>query len=459
VLNNRWTAEESLDENLYRTRTIEGKLRVKHIGLNPQSYKLLVIPKLAVGWKRMRARFTTSANGLTMSYSLTDREMASAPPSPATTWNATYTETTTNNAAITKGEVAVSMEGPPDADKRMLLQRCGEVVLQRLPDIQNHKILSDGGEYDGKPVIESAAIIEFLHKNAVEMRVRVRHVSTPTRIHNMVLQHFGRPLALPNYTPKTQVIPAQFDASSPTGIFAMYVQNPYDDYHGLLPTDTGSDYAAEQVQYFQEEPTSPGDSGDPDSGGGEDVETDDKKFVSDDQAKGPYTEWTSMTTALAATGTYAVPFAEQLEDATTDTTTDKPEGQPSVKHISLHKNISRLVVSYTATRDHNKPEFPESPATWENNGITYKKESSKEVELGGRTGAGGIASYRSRQTTYYTAVSPIKKRVDPVQDPSVVKPANVKPGVPEDITPLSGGASNLNGSDEGRAYWKPISPD
>lgn len=399
VLNNRWTAEESFDENLYLSRTIEGKLRVKHIGLNPQVYRLLAIPKLAVGFKRMRASFTTSTDGLELRYSLTDRQLAAAPPFPATTWSATYTETTTDNGAITIGEVAVQMEGPPNADKRALLERCQQVVLQRLPDLRTN---IGGGESSrrGRDIIISSSATESLHKNAVEVRVRVQHTISPRRIMAMILEHFGRPLSLPDYTPKTQVIPAQFDAATPTGIFSMYLQTPYDDFHGLLPADTGTDTPASPAQYFQESPASPGES--PGETEGEDGSANVKKGsevpVSDDQKDDPIIIYESTDVTETDEGTAQLAISSDL-----DTGTEGSASEP----VKIYNSVSRRTMYFYAERIGSPPEWPTTPKTFTDNGTVYERAVDKITNLGVQPHVSGEDVFRQKKTVvYYVVKSP-----------------------------------------------------
>jgi len=344
VLNNRWSAEESYDENFYRTRIIEGKLRVKHIDIDPQTYQQLLVPKLQVGWKRVSGSFTTAPNGLELRYTVKDREMAAAPPWPATSWRGSCSQVVETNGAKIRASCTVYMEGPPVCDKKLLLERCVQVASQRIPTIRQNV----GGV---KALVESANYLEYLHKNAVEVNFRVLLSGEQPKIYGMFETLFGRTLSLPGYLPRTQAIPAGFDAQSPTGIFAMHLQQPHDAYHGLLPTDAGQDQATAGISFYQQENPegSPGDSENPDSGGGG-LAPDGEDGVSSEHNEFPYEYYYTVSSYTDDSGQIALLKAEQATSTAT-----------SLEMIKLTHGTTLHIIETSAARWGAQPVFPTMP--------------------------------------------------------------------------------------------------
>ena len=123
VLNNRWSMKDSIDADFFTTRTINGRLRVADVNLNPQSFRGLVVPPLQAGFKREVIETTTSMDGLELEYTVTDKEMFAAPPSPATTWEATHM-VSTGDGVNTHGEINVTVSGSKEVDKTDLIELC-----------------------------------------------------------------------------------------------------------------------------------------------------------------------------------------------------------------------------------------------------------------------------------------------------------------------------------------------
>ncbi|QDU97534.1 hypothetical protein [Lignipirellula cremea] len=227
VLNHRWTYEETRDADFYALRTWQGRLRVAHAELNPHQFRHLVLPPLSPGFRRQRMQFRAAADGLTLDYAILDQQIHAAPPAPATSWEATYSETTGDDGGHGYAEVAVRLTGPPQARKRDLLTACAQVVEARLGDLRRGFRDPRGG-----PFLKSAALVESLHENEVEMRVRALRPAQGGRYLNLPTQAVGQPLSLPGYDERLSPLPAAYDNSTPAGAFACYLQSPCDPAHG-----------------------------------------------------------------------------------------------------------------------------------------------------------------------------------------------------------------------------------
>lgn len=175
VLSNRWSLVEDVDDNFYTTRTIQGRLRIATSRVNALDFRAYVVPKLHRGFRRQSMRFEVSANGLTLDYTIIDRETAFTPPYPATSWAMRHTETT-GNGMVSTGEVHVRLGGARDTEKQALISVAAAIIDSKL----------FGGKNVNKEVkqthfIEQLMITDFYgdHENGVEAYCRVRHNGDP----------------------------------------------------------------------------------------------------------------------------------------------------------------------------------------------------------------------------------------------------------------------------------------
>lgn len=245
VLNNRWSLEDTRDENFWVTRTWSGVLRISTSFRNPQFYRNLVVPPLQRGFKRMGQHFVSSADGLHLRYSITDRAIHAAPPFPATSWKAQFTSSTGIGGAVTHAECTVSMEGPAEADKRGLLTAAVQVVEARLGDLRK-SWGQRGTDNDAATVINGATITEHLDRNAIDLNIRVLVVNAAASgqaagwMNTYLKEYIGKPLQegaqpIPGYHSQdtSHLVPGLFDTNSPAGVFIQYLQTPCDDIHGM----------------------------------------------------------------------------------------------------------------------------------------------------------------------------------------------------------------------------------
>lgn len=230
VINNRWQMSDSYDDKWKCTRTIRGRLRIAHINLNPQAFRGWVVPPLQASFRRQSMNFVTSRNGLELDYEIVDREEYAAAPFPAIKFEATHTESS-GDGVNSFGDLHVRMTGPPRADKKLLIQTAAILAESRL----QLKSMSAG---KSDFLLEQMAIVDHLHENTIEMRVRVRHV-------NADLQHYfgtigellGRKLSdrdIPDYDALRSQSPGQSDLTTVAGLFICYLQSPCNDDHKVF---------------------------------------------------------------------------------------------------------------------------------------------------------------------------------------------------------------------------------
>ena len=170
VINNRWSVAEAMDDNFFTTRTIHGRMRLTQPYQNSQGARVVVVPALEPGFRRERFDFTVSETNLECEYSIVDRQIYVAAPWPATKLEVDYTESTTEGVMFS-GEVCIHLDGGPAADPALMLWQALRVVDSRL-DIATKSI---GNGY----MLEGASFGQhFGERNAVDVRVRIRHVPT-----------------------------------------------------------------------------------------------------------------------------------------------------------------------------------------------------------------------------------------------------------------------------------------
>ncbi|CAK9068008.1 Uncharacterized protein SCF082_LOCUS34332, partial [Durusdinium trenchii] len=128
ILSNVWTCRDSIDQNWYTTRIWQGTLRAASALTNPhQELRSYCLAPLAPGMRRQSMDFTVAADGLTVSYTVVDKEVAYSAPPPATSWHVVHSESTHDTSL---GEVAVdiSMQGHRDSNKSEMFALCVQIL-------------------------------------------------------------------------------------------------------------------------------------------------------------------------------------------------------------------------------------------------------------------------------------------------------------------------------------------
>ncbi|HZZ71339.1 MAG TPA: hypothetical protein VFE24_03745 [Pirellulales bacterium] len=225
VLNNRWSMSDDMDDNFRTVRTWQGRLRVSTAVQDPQQFRGLVVPTLANGFKFRRGSFTVDPSGLELSYTLVHEEISGyAAPAPATKISGSHTEATDISGASCTGDLVVRLEGPKNADKLQLVERCMQIADAKLQIFSARKSLQ----------IEHLAITDYLSdsSNAIEVRARVQH--TPDVNYNgagnigaVILSRFGLPFDIPEYDGQWMIDLGPYGTSSAlVSAFRVYLQTP-----------------------------------------------------------------------------------------------------------------------------------------------------------------------------------------------------------------------------------------
>ncbi len=242
ILNNRWSCADDIDEDFVTTRRWQGRLRLSSIHLNAQAYRGLVVPVLQVGWKRVSMNFLADPTGLELAYEIVDRQIhGDSAPFPATKMSGVHTESLDQSGATGTANITVNLTGPPGADRRVLLTRCGQILNAKVA-IQS---LNEGwitslsfSEYFGDGVNSVSGTVIARRKMTEGQTGQI----TAAAMGAMSLKTIGAPmreLNLELYADGGSYLTGPYPTTT-TGLFICYLQTPCVDVHGMPQASDGT---------------------------------------------------------------------------------------------------------------------------------------------------------------------------------------------------------------------------
>ena len=352
ILNNRWGITESKDANWVTQRTLSGTLRTRHADYFAQDFRAAVFPPLMKGYRRTSQRFASDPTNTTLKYEIVDTQEYAAPPAPAVSWEATHTESTTNNGAVQAANFTIRLTGVQDVDKRELIAAAGHVLSLRIQDIQNMGI-----DTTHQTTLKEMAVIDQLQVPTIEMRASVLYSTTDDtwlsmRVNTMSGDRGGNltgPGGIDGYDPTVWPKPLAYDSETPAGLLACYLQNPCSQWHGTAgeqqatlsrndrPKEVPS-YPPDSYEYPAPTPLTP------------DSYTWNKNPSVDDKynvVKFPYTHYTLATTWETSHGRMHLPYSSPINPA-----------DPESTHILVNRGITRLFYEIEAVRTGMYPLIP-----------------------------------------------------------------------------------------------------
>lgn len=251
LLSNRFSIEETRDENFYNTRIMSGKARVRSIKDWHQSIRWLVLPMLPRGYQRASQQFITSSDGLELTYRVVDRQRYAAPPYPATSFTGAHLEKTGMDGIHSQGMINLTMQGGPSSSKKGLLAAGISIVEARIG-----KSVPGEAETSEHCIVREVSITDILHENQIQITVQFhRHVPEDKKNApgfgwaNVFWDKLGLlpdvDTLLNNGTGNNRVdgqqynrdqwpIPVPWDNGAPYGIFAQYLQDGCCPWHMTL---------------------------------------------------------------------------------------------------------------------------------------------------------------------------------------------------------------------------------
>ena len=192
VLSNRYSIEETKDENWKTSRSVHGTLRVTHSDFMPHAYRYLCIPPLADGYKRIRQSFVSDPTDLVLKYRIDDEQRHAAPPHPAVTMRGHHAESSVGStAARSATEFQIRLTGPPGVDKQQLIGAAGKMTINRIKGLGKKHVV---GEKDYGMILKNASIVDIIHEPTIEMRVRAEYTSADYRSLALRIQEMGKDL-------------------------------------------------------------------------------------------------------------------------------------------------------------------------------------------------------------------------------------------------------------------------
>lgn len=174
VLNNRWAVVDDINHNFMTTRTFTGKLRLSSAQVNPHSFRSLVLPSLQVGMRREHIQMAASEDGLTLFYSVVDKEIAFAPPKPATSGSFRFEEEVAIDGQIGFYSTAdITLQGDRYVDHKVLISIATSMAIAKF---SNGVKLAKDDTY----IVQSISIIDEWSNdfNGIHLRAVARRVDT-----------------------------------------------------------------------------------------------------------------------------------------------------------------------------------------------------------------------------------------------------------------------------------------
>lgn len=237
-LNNRWSVVDDIDQNFSTTRTFTGTLRLSSSQVNGNTFRSIVVPPLQPGMRRDRMNFAVSEDALNLRYTVVDKEVAFAPPSPATTWSARFSEEFQLANLGYYSHADITLGGDRLVDKQKLIRIAASMAESKFQN--GVRLLQPDGSY----YIQNITVVDEYSDNAslIHLRATAHRVpvnNDPGRI-GLGGKYLGVPIGplneisdvVKNYDPRFSRGSRSgeiLDLSGPiniVGAFTSYLQSP-----------------------------------------------------------------------------------------------------------------------------------------------------------------------------------------------------------------------------------------
>lgn len=243
-----WVADDIDCSDWTTTRTYQGALRTYHAINDPKLFRNVVMPPLQRGFVRQSIALHESSDGLSLNFTIVDKEVWAAPPSPATSWQGNFTIAAPGTASEPMGyaELRFTLKAPKSVAKLDLATLAMNIMDAKLhlKERLNNSVFA-----------ESITFSEDLAANAITAYARIRHIGAkPGDETNHFLNHFstefGKPLTLGDYNKEIASLP--HPTATLTGLFMSRLQTPCDP--ATMPQTT-DDFAVDAIPPSPESPT------------------------------------------------------------------------------------------------------------------------------------------------------------------------------------------------------------
>lgn len=350
VVSNRWSFEDSLDEDFVLTRTMDGRIRTSSIKANPSSFRHLVVPPLPRGFRLSGAKFVQDPNGIELGYTITHKKEHASPPAPAIRWDAKH-EVTSVRGGLATSNISVSLTGSVDVNRRQLLGAALSIVEARVGDVTR----SFEDQKDRGIILETISITDHLSKPVVDISVLVTHAQGNSQgTAAGAPPDLGNHLSLPGYDHEVWPQPKTFSPDSLSSAFQQYLVNPCSGPFGS-GSQAGTSPAASRNT------PSPGRSasetfvieGNPNVGSYEGKLSGYQTRVSSEMRENLYTYYTIKNRYTTRGRRVALPIAKAVDESGLDVS-----GGPTVAIIALGPGVCHRIVHIMAEQVGKYPRVP-----------------------------------------------------------------------------------------------------
>lgn len=224
VLNNRWSIVDDIDRSFMTTRTWSGKLRCSSSQLNANNFRNLVVPPLQLGMRREHMNFAVAEDGLSMAYTITDKEVAFAPPAPATTWSARFGERREYDGQLGFFvDAEITLGGDRLADKQKLIQIAASMAEAKF---QNG---AAGFAADASFYVQSISVIDEYTDDTslVHVRATARRTDSSTPgLWGLTTTRMGKPIELADISSAVQFYDSRYSRGAGGGYGNLEIHGP-----------------------------------------------------------------------------------------------------------------------------------------------------------------------------------------------------------------------------------------
>lgn len=379
ILSNRWSSSDDIDVNYLTTRTYSGRLRVASSKFNSHLMRAIVVPPLLKGLRRDRMSFTVSVDGKTMDWTVTDREVVTAAPFPARTWDISH-NVDTDMAMLSSGSCTVRLTGDRTSNPRQMISIAFYVIREKLYSAgatitKRISVQTDTGDQNTVRVSCDVQSVAKKIDGNIGLTILAAYTTVGKPITLAQLQQQG-----PAYNPdisRGANNGDNVDIDGPvhlTGIFHARLQTPCDDDHKTDPRNSQYPYLS---PWPPEQPGAVVNSG---TGPEVDVRIVDDVWseqnpyeLSQGHIGTPYTSYTSeslydtsgMMAAMpiARAGTTAAPISQNPYPPTTAPILNSgsisgSSSEDTVKVVRLSAPVSKRIVRVRAERVGDWPLMP-----------------------------------------------------------------------------------------------------
>jgi hypothetical protein len=331
VINFRYWSSEELDSEFYTTRTYNGRIRVKHAGLNVfhELRNNFLLPPLAKGCERKSIVVRESQDKLEAEFTITDKEVYACAPHPAITWDCHHTQTVQAAHGTMESQVNVVLRGQKNVDKRKLISLAFAIGNDRLHHLD--------AEAEGNIIPMSMVLDDHVSGNEVTFSCSVYEAldGVVDGVKYGFRRSIGSPILLPNYDKEYQL--QGVDTSSLSGILTGVFMDQDPCHVAAMPT-CSNDQSVRRYNYGRcgvvviENATLPP------------YQT---KYDTKDNRKGAYIYYKLENDWWGDSGRVALPMG-----------TDSRGGRSSNKMVSLYKEQQYRDVFIDAKRINVPPVMP-----------------------------------------------------------------------------------------------------